>query len=111
MSMNSERLEVRSSRWWALFHFKLTKLIFRDLLVVDGSGIFARKIRFWLTPWTREEDHMQISHIAELEHSHGLIWDSLTIESSGGLSPIEGHGLRKGQTQRFVTQVRQLMGK
>ncbi len=107
----ANRFEVSSSRWWALFTVKITKLIFRDKLAADDSSVFARKVYFWLTPWIRDENHMRISHIAEIEHDRGLIWDTLTVESTGGLSPIVVHGLPKGAAQRFVTHVRALMGR
>jgi hypothetical protein len=110
-SPSANRFEVSSSRWWALFTFKPTKLIFRDKLAADDSSVFAKKTYFWLTPWIRDENHMRISHIAEIEHERGLIWDQLTIESTGGLSPIVVRGLPKGDAQRYVAHVRGLMGR
>ena len=84
---------------------------FRDRLMADDHSVFAGKVYFWLTPWIRDENHMRISHIAEIEHDKGLIWDTLTVESTGGLSPIVVAGLPKGAAQRFVAQVRALMGR
>ncbi len=103
------RLEIQSSRWWALFTFKLTKLIFPDYMTVDGASIHAVRVRFWLTPWMRDENHMQISHISEVEHERGLIWDSITVESTGGLTPMNVRGFPKGSARRFVEHVRGLM--
>ena len=50
-----------------------------------------------------------MSHLAEVTHDRGLIWDSVSIESSGGLNPLQVHGLPKAQAKRFVDQVRTWM--
>ena len=50
-----------------------------------------------------------MSHLAEVTHDRGMIWDSISIESSGGLNPLAVEGLPKGAAQRFVTQVRNWM--
>jgi hypothetical protein len=34
-----------------------------------------------------------MSHLAEVTHDRGLIWDSVSIESSGGLNPLQVRGL------------------
>jgi hypothetical protein len=50
-----------------------------------------------------------MSHLAEVSHNRGLIWDSISIESSGGLNPLFVEGLPKGAAKRFVDQVRAWM--
>jgi hypothetical protein len=37
----------------------------------------------------------------------GLIWDRISIESSGGLNPLVVAGLPKGPAQFFVERVRE----
>ena len=37
----------------------------------------------------------------------GLIWDRISIESSGGLNPLVVAGLPKGPAQLFVDRVRE----
>lgn len=101
------RVSVQSSRFWALVTFKLTLLIFPDRLSATDRSIHAVKTHFFLTPWVRDESHMQLSHIAEVGHDRGLIWDALTIESTGGMSPITVRGLPKGRASAFVTFVRE----
>ena len=36
-----------------------------------------------------------MSHLAEVTHERGLIWDSISIESSGGINPLSVEGLPK----------------
>ncbi len=100
-------IRVRSSRFWALFHFKLTQLLFPAQMVADHVGISTVLVEFWLTPWRRTDEHLPLSHIAEVTHTRGLIWDSISVESSGGLNPLVVDGLPKGPARYFVEHVRE----
>jgi hypothetical protein len=101
------RIEVRSSRIWAIVHFNLTRWLFPPLMVADHIGVSKNEVLFWLTPWRRTDEHLPLSHIAEVTHTRGLIWDKITVESSGGLNPLEIPGLPKGQARYFVDHVRE----
>ena len=102
-------IRVQSSRLWALLKGRFTKLLFPSHLSADRLGITLVKVEFWLTPWTREDEHLPMSHLAEVTHDRGLMWDSISIESSGGLNPLQVDGLPKGAATRFVDQVRSWM--
>jgi hypothetical protein len=102
-------IQVRSSRWWALFTWRFTKLLFPSHLSADPLGITLVKVEFWLTPWIRQDEHLPMSHLAEVAHERGLIWDSISIESSGGLNPLSVDGLSKSGAKQFVDQVRAWM--
>jgi hypothetical protein len=102
-------IKIQSSRWWACFKGRFTKFIFPSHLSADRLGITLVKVEFWLTPWKREDEHLPMSHLAEVAHNRGLIWDSISIESSGGLNPLFVEGLPKGAAKRFVDQVRAWM--
>lgn len=88
---------------------RLTRFLFPARLSADPLGISLVKVTFWLTPWIRLDEHLPMSHLAEVSHRRGLIWDSLSIESSGGLNPLSVGGLPKGAARRFVKQVRAWM--
>ncbi len=103
----ADRIEVRSSRWWAFWTGKFTQLFFPLHMVADHVGISTSVVSFWLTPWSRTDEHLPLSHIAEVAHTRGLIWDTISVESSGGLNPLEVKGLPKGQARYFVEQVRE----
>jgi hypothetical protein len=103
------RVALHSSRLWALFHFRLTELLFRNTMVADDRGISMIKVGFWLTPWIRDDEHLPMSHIAEVTHGRGLLWDRIIVESSGGLNPLVIEGLPKGPARSFVEYVRTRM--
>ncbi len=102
-----DRIEVRSSRLWALFHFSFTRWLFPACMIADHIGVSTNIVLFWLTPWRRTDEHLPMSHIAEVAHTRGLIWDQISVESSGGLNPLVVAGLPKGQARYFVDHVRE----
>jgi hypothetical protein len=102
-------IQIHSSRIWALLNGRFTESLFPARLSADPLGISLVKVAFWLTPWTREDEHLPMSHLAEVAHQRGLIWDSVSIESSGGINPLVVDGLPKGAATQFVDQVRAWM--
>ena len=102
-----DRIEVRSSRLWALLTFKFTWLLFPPRMIADHVGISTNIVGFWLTPWIRTDEHLPLSHIAEVAHTRGFFWDTISVESSGGLNPLEVGGLPKRQARYFVEHVRE----
>jgi hypothetical protein len=102
---------IRSSRIWALLTFKLTQLIFPIRMTADPHGISLHQVSFWLTPWSRKDEHLPMTHVAEIELDRGLIWDAMRIESSGGIDPLLMPGLSKFHSGRFVAVLRVMMGK
>jgi hypothetical protein len=104
---DADRIEVRSSRFWAFLHFNLTQFIFPALMVADHVGVSTNIIGFWLTPWRRTDEHLPMSHIAEVAHTRGFFWDAISVESSGGLNPLVVSGLPKGPARYFVEHVRE----
>jgi hypothetical protein len=99
-------IAVRSSRLWALFHFNLTRLLFPATMSADAIGVSTTNVDFWLTPWRRVDEHLPLSHIAEVTHIRGLVWDAINIESSGGLNPLSVSGVSKPSARAFVDHVR-----
>lgn len=102
----ADPITVRSSRLWALFQFSLTELIFSNVLAADEIGVTLTKVKFWLTPWVREQEHLPLTHIAEVDHKWGLVWDTISIESSGGLNPLVIGGAPKERARIFVDALR-----
>ena len=102
-----DRIEVHSSRMWALLTFKITRLLFPARMIADHIGISTNIVEFWLTPWRRTDEHLPMSHIAEVAHTRGFFWDTISIESSGGLNPLVVDGLPKSPARYFVEHVRE----
>jgi hypothetical protein len=72
----------------------------------DAIGVSTTNVDFWLTPWRRVDEHLPLSHIAEVTHIRGLIWDAINVESSGGLNPLRVSGVAKPAALAFVDHVR-----
>jgi hypothetical protein len=102
-------IHARTSRLWAMCKLRFTEFVFPSHLSADQLGITLVKVESWFTPWTRQDEHLPMSHLAEVTHQRGLIWDSISIESSGGINPLSVEGLPKGAAHAFVTQVRNWM--
>jgi hypothetical protein len=103
----NERLDVHSSRVWALFHFNLTRLLFPLHMAADRLGVSTSDVKFWLTPWQRTDEHLPLSHIAEVAHTRGFFWDAVSVESSGGANPLWITGVSKSAARYFVDHVRE----
>jgi hypothetical protein len=106
-SNTSDPIAVASSRLWAAFHFNLTRWIFPARMVADQVGVSTNIIEYWLVPWRRIDEHLPLSHIAEVTHIRGFFWDAISVESSGGLNPLRVFGLPKSQARHFVEHVRE----
>ena len=102
----STTIAVRSSRLWALFHLNCTRLLFPGTMSADAIGVSTSNIDFWLTPWRRVDEHLPLSHIAEVTHIRGFFWDTISVESSGGLNPLRVFGVSKPAARAFVEHVR-----
>ena len=76
-------------------------------MIADHIGVSTNIVLFWLTPWRRTDEHLPLSHIAEVIHVRGFFWDAISVESSGGLNPLRVGGLRKSQALYFVEHVRE----
>ena len=106
-SAGSDHIEVRSSRLWALVHFNMTLWVFPARMIADHVGVSNNMVLFWLTPWRRTDEHLPLSHIAEVAHTRGFFWDAISVESSGGLNPLVITGLPKSPARYFVEHVRE----
>ena len=103
----STTIAVRSSRLWALFHLNCTRMLFPARMSAGQIGVSTTNVYFWLTPWRRIDEHLPLSHIAEVTHIRGFFWDAISVESSGGLNPLRVFGVPKPLARAFVEHVRE----
>jgi len=103
----STTIAVRSSRLWALFHLNCTRMLFPARMSAGQIGVSTTNVYFWLTPWRRIDEHLPLSHIAEVTHIRGFFWDAISVESSGGLNPLRMFGVPKPLARAFVEHVRE----
>jgi hypothetical protein len=52
------------------------------------GGVSLINVEFWLTPWARTDEHLPMSHLAEVTHDRGFLWDSVSFAEVGS-EPIE----------------------
>lgn len=76
--------------------------IFPASVLVEGHQITYRKRRWFGST----EETINCEHISSLRAYHGVIFSSITIESSGGSQPIVINGLRKGDARKLEAAVR-----
>jgi len=75
-------------------------------MVADAIGVSTTNVDFWLTLWRRVDEHLPLSHIAEVTHMRGFFWDAISVESSGGLNPPSVLDVPKPDARCFVDHVR-----
>ena len=105
-SNTTTHIAVRSSRLWALIHLNCTRVLFPATMSADQIGVSTSNVHFGLTPWRRVDEHLPLSHIAEVTHIRGFFWDTISVESSGGLNPLRVFGVSKPAARAFVEHVR-----
>ena len=74
-------------------------------MIADTMGVSTNIVEYWLVPRQRIDEHLPLSHIAEVTHIRGFFWDAISVESSGGLNPLRVYGLPKSQARTFVDHV------
>jgi len=74
--------------------------------IANHVGLSTNIVEFRLPSWRRTDEHTPLAHIAEVAHVRGLIWDSISIERSGGPDLLVVTRLPKGQARYFAEQVR-----
>ena len=87
----------------------MTRLIFPARMIADPLGISTANVTYWFMPWVRQDEHLPMSHIAEVSHNRGFVWDSISVESSGGINPLVIDGVPKSLARHFVDYVRERM--
>ena len=76
--------------------------IFPTSLKVEGHQITYRKRRWFGST----EETINIDHISSVRAQHGMMFSSITIESSGGSQPIQIVGLHKSDARDIETTIK-----
>ena len=97
--------EVRSSRVWALFRLSPTRILFPHRMAFGAEGVSTSKVRFFLLPWVRTDEHAAFERIASVVHDKGIVWDRLVVETTGGSNNLDIRGAPKGAARDFVEKV------
>jgi len=107
-----DRVEVHTSRFWALFHGDFKQLFFPDRMIADKStGItWKTKTRWYLR---RSKKDLTLPHVFQVDtDTTSLFWGTtVTVEGSGGVDPLKIHHLSGRKADRFVDTVNEWIGK
>jgi hypothetical protein len=76
--------------------------LFRTSLDVEGHQITFRKRRWFGST----EETINVDHISSVRAQHGVMFSSITIESSGGSQPIVITGLHKGDARAIEAAIK-----
>ena len=107
MAPAGDAIEVQSSRLWATFHFNLTRWLFPARMIADRIGVSTNIVGFWLTPWKRVDEHLPLSHVAEVTHIRGFFWDAIWWKARAGSIRCASSACRRAQARYFVDHVRE----
>ncbi len=77
--------------------------LFPTVIVVSPTTVTRLKSRLF----GRDENTMNIAHIASVNVKSGLFWADIAIESSGGSDPVFSHGHRKKDARRIRELIEQ----
>ncbi len=100
-----DRIEVHTSRLWALFH-SFTQLIFPERIIADRYTGFTRKtVSCWYLPWKGTEKHLPMSPSVQVDRDKGGFWDTVIVETPGAADPLKVDHVSKRKTRRFVETI------
>jgi hypothetical protein len=91
---------------WALIHLNCTRL-FPATMSADQIGVSTTNVHFWLTPWRRVDEHLPLTHIAEVTHIRGFfLGRDQRREFGRAQSVARVFGVAKPSARDFVEHVR-----
>ena len=86
----------QSSRWTS------GNLFFPDALVLAGDGIIFRKGSLFGS----NEEHINYNAVASFRINNGILFSTVSIETSGGSQPIVVNGLWKSEAKEIQDTIR-----
>jgi len=100
----------QQSRIWALctFHWWST-LIFPKRITVDENGITTFDRRGVILFWLSDEERLSARQISSVQIKKGVLWDLVTIDTTGGTNVLQVHGLNKGQANALRNNIQALI--
>lgn len=103
--------DIRSSRLWAVVRLSPTRFLFPHRMAVGADGVSTSKVRFFLLPWVRTDEHAAFERVASVVHNKGIVWDTLVVETTGGSNNLDIRGVAKGAARDFVANVQARLNK
>jgi hypothetical protein len=100
----------QQSRFWAIctFHW-WAKLFFPKSITVDGNGITTFDRRGVILFWLSDEERMNARQISSVRIRKGLVWDLVTVDTTGGTNVLQIHGMKKGEANALRNDIQALI--
>jgi hypothetical protein len=95
--MQSEEKTYQSSRWTS------GNMFFPDSLVLVSDGIVFRKGSLFGS----REEHISYKTVASFRITNGILFSTVSIETSGGSQPIVVNGLWKSEAKELQDTLRE----
>ena len=102
--------KYQQSRFWAIctFHW-WAKLFFPKSITVDGNGITTFERRGVILFWLSDEERMNAKQISSVRIKKGLLWDLVTVDTTGGTNVLQIHGMNKGKANALRNDIQALI--
>lgn len=101
-----QRVQVHTSRLWALLHGNFTQLLFPDRIIADKlTGFTRRTVTYWYFPIKGTQKHLPMSPTVQVDRDRGGFWDTVIVETPGAADPLKVDNVSKRKTRRFVNTV------
>ena len=100
----------QQSRFWAIctFHW-WAKLFFPKSITVDRNGITTFDRRGVILFWLSDEERMNARQISSVRIRKGLVWDLVTVDTTGGTNVLQIHGMKKGEANALRNDIQALI--
>ena len=102
--------KYQQSRFWAIctFHW-WAKLIFPKSITVDGNGITTFDRRGVILFWLSDEERMNARQISSVRIKKGILWDLVTVDTTGGTNVLQIHGMNKSKANALRNDIQALI--
>ena len=103
-------VKYQQSRFWAIctFHW-WAKLIFPKSITVDGNGITTFDRRGVILFWLSDEERMNARQISSVRIKKGILWDLVTVDTTGGTNVLQIHGMNKSKANALRNDIQALI--
>ena len=106
----AKTLTFSHSRLWAICTLKWWRhLIFPKSITISDNAIETFERLGVITFWRKEEERMAVSKLASVIVKGGLIWDTITIETTGGANALVLKGFSKMKAKQLRDKVQDLI--
>ena len=83
--------------------------IFPKSITVDGNGITTFDRRGVILFWLSDEERMNARQISSVRIKKGILWDLVTVDTTGGTNVLQIHGMNKSKANALRNDIQALI--